>query len=366
MQFSPDLTATGRITLTVCILGAVALTALIVHRLGAPLYRRYDGTLIEAGQASVVSVAAIVAAVALVVVWNAVELVTDQLEVLLFTRNAGLLALVAGLALVVAFSLTRITRIFLEERDASIMDSHRQEVLQHVVELSIFAVTVLFILALAGISPRDLLISAGLVGVVLGLAARQTLGAVFAGFVLLFSRPFEVGDWVVVDDKEGIVRDISIFNTTLRTFDDEHVLLPNDVVTQNEITNRSRMGRLRASLEVGVDYDADVERAADVAQRAMVPLEEVMDAPAPRVVGKRFGDSAVVLELRFWIRNPSSDRLWRGKTAVIRAIREAFGEEGITIPYPQRELSTRAEDALAGPRDDGRVERRTSYRGGGS
>lgn len=342
MQLPVDPTTLWRVVLTVGILGGVAVTAVLVHRLGGPLHRRYGEALVEAGQASVVSIAAVAAAVALVVLWDSVGLIRDKLEVLVFTEDAGLLALIAGLALVVAFSLTRITRIFLEERDASIMDSHRQEVFQHVVELTIFAVTGLVVLALAGIDPRDLLISAGLFGVVLGLAARQTLGAVFAGFVLLSSRPFEVGDWVEIGDSEGIVRDISIFNTTLRTFDDEHVMIPNDVVTANEITNRSQMGRLRVSLEVGVDYDADVERAADLAGEAMTPLDEVMDTPAPRVVGKRFGDSAVVLELRFWIRNPSAQRLWQAKTAVIRAVRESFDEEEVTIPYPQRELSARS------------------------
>lgn len=346
MQLPIEIATLTRVLLTGLILGCVGLTALVVHRLGDPFHERYEASLVEAAQASAVSVAAVVAGVALVLVWDAAGLVGAKLEVLLFDADTGLLALVAGLVLVVAYSLTRITRIFLEERDASIVDSHRREVLQHVIELAIFAGTGLFVLALAGIDPQDLLISAGLVGVVLGLAARQTLGAVFAGFVLLSSRPFEVGDWVVVGDSEGIVRDISIFNTTLRTFDDEHVLLPNDLVTANEIVNRSQMGRLRASVELGVDYDADVERAADLATETMTDLDEVMDAPSPRVVGKQFGSSAIVLELRFWIRNPSSKRLWEAKTAVIEAVREAFATEEITIPFPQRELSTRSEDVV--------------------
>ncbi|WP_254534805.1 mechanosensitive ion channel family protein [Halomarina litorea] len=346
MQLPVDPTTVGRVVLTAGVLGTVALTALFVHRLGGRLHDRYDAALVEAGQASVVSVAAMVAAVALVAIWEAFDLVERRLRPLVFEGEVGLFALVAGLALVVAYSLTRITRIFLEERDASIMDSHRREVLQHIVELAIFAATVLFVLALAGINPRDLLISASLVGVVFGLAARQTLGAVFAGFVLLFSRPFEVGDWVAVGDSEGIVRDISIFNTTLRTFDDEHVMIPNDEVTANEILNRSQMGRLRGSLEVGVDYDADVERAATLAEEGMAELGELMDTPAPRVVGKRFGDSAVVLELRFWIRNPSAQRLWQAKTAVIGAVRESFDGEDITIPFPQREVSTRSSDGV--------------------
>lgn len=339
-------TVLWRLGLTGGIFVALVAVGVAIRRYGGPLERRYDETFAEAIQAVAVSIAAVVAAAGLVSVWNAGGLIHDRLAVLLFDPRSGLLVLVAGMAVIVAYTLTRITRIFLEESDAGIVDSHRREMLQHVVELGIFAGTLMVVLALAGINPRDLLISAGLVGVVLGLAARQTLGAVFAGFVLLFSRPFEVGDWVIVDENSGIVRDVSIFNTTLRTPDDEYVVLPNDEVTRNEIVNRSQMGRLRGSVEVGVDYGADVERAADLADAAMADLGEVMDRPSPRVVTKRFGDSSIVLELRFWIRNPSAQRLWQAKSAVIGAVKAAFDGEGVTIPYPQRELSTRPETDL--------------------
>lgn len=339
-------TVLWRLALTGAVLAALVGAGAVVRACGRPLEDRYDETFLEAMQAVAVSIAAVVAAVALVVVWDAGSLIRDRLGVLLLDPAAGLLVLVAGLAIVVAFTVTRVIRIFLEESDGGIVDSHRREVFQHVVELTIFAATVMVILALAGINPRDLLISAGVVGVILGLAARQTLGAVFAGFVLLFSRPFEVGDWVVIDENSGIVRDVSIFNTTLRTPDDEYIVLPNDRVTANEIVNRSRMGRLRGSLEVGIDYDADIERAAALADEAMDGVDEVMDRPTPRVVTKRFGDSAVVLELRFWIRNPSAQRLWQAKTAVIGAVKAAFDEEDVTIPYPQRELSARSGTAV--------------------
>lgn len=335
-----------RIALTGGVLVGLLIAGAVVQKCFRPLEDRYDEAVLEAIQAVAVSIAAVVAAVALVIVWDAASLIGGRLQVLLFDPRSGLLMLVAGIAVVVAYTLTRITRIFLEGRDASIVDSHRREMLQHVVELTIFAATAMVVLALAGINPRDLLISAGVVGVILGLAARQTLGAVFAGFVLLFSRPFEVGDWVLIDENSGIVRDVSIFNTTLRTPDDDYVVLPNDKVTANEIVNRSRMGRYRGSLEVGVDYDADVERAAALADEAMDGVDEVMDRPTPRVVTKRFGDSSVVLELRFWIRNPSAQRLWQAKTAVIRAVKTAFDDGDVTIPYPQRELSARPDAAI--------------------
>jgi small-conductance mechanosensitive channel len=198
-----------------------------------------------------------------------------------------------------------------------------------------------------------LLVGAGFLGIVVGMAARQTLGALLAGFVLMFSRPFEIGDWVEIDDEEGIVTDISIVNTRIQTFAGEYVMIPNDIVSGRKIVNKSRKGRLRIEVEVGVDYEADVERAADVAKEAMKGLDEILSVPTPQVVLKEFGDSAVVLSLRFWIDKPSARRQWRARTAVIESVKAAFDSEGIKIPFPQRELTGREESGgfeLAGER----------------
>jgi small-conductance mechanosensitive channel len=249
--------------------------------------------------------------------------------------------------IVIAYTITRISKGLLRERGGDVMDRTRREALHHVVQIAVYVLAGAVVLTLAGIPPSNLIVGAGAAGIVVGLAARQTLGAVFAGFVLLLSRPFDIGDWVVIDEVEGIVTDVSLFNTRLRTWDDEQVVVPNDEVTTTEIVNRSREGRLRITLDVGVDYDADVERAAEVAREAMTDLDPLMDDPAPHVVVKRFGDSAVVLELRFWISNPSARRRWVAQTAVIEAVKGAFDGEDVKIPFPQRELSGRGEEGLA-------------------
>jgi len=159
----------------------------------------------------------------------------------------------------------------------------------------------------------------------------------------MFARPFEIGDWIEVADEEGIVTDISIVNTRIQTFSGEYVMIPNDIVSGEKIINKSRKGRLRIEVEVGVDYEADVERAADLATDAMKGLDEILSVPTPQVVVQGFGDSAVVLGLRFWIDKPSSRRRWRARTAVVKSVKEAFDREGVKIPFPQRELTGRQE-----------------------
>lgn len=329
---------------TLVVAVAFSLLAGTIWRLGGRLKRYYPGDDVEAVQSAVFTVFAVAAATVVVFVWNVDTEVVDAFGKLAFGAPQAVIALVGVLALVVAYTITRISKGFIEESgDGTVMDAHRREALHHALQLFVYAGAFVFILALAGANPRDLLVGAGAAGLVVGLAARQTLGAVFAGFVILSARPFEVGDWVVIGDHDGLVRDISLFNTELRTWDGEYVVIPNDEVSSASIVNRSREGRLRVNLDVGVDYDTDVQAAAELAREAMEGLDEVMSAPKPQVVLKSFGDSAIVLECRFWIENPSAQRKWAAQTAVIEAVKDAFDDEGVSIPFPQRTLSERGE-----------------------
>jgi small-conductance mechanosensitive channel len=157
----------------------------------------------------------------------------------------------------------------------------------------------------------------------------------------MFSRPFTVGDWIEVGEEEGIVTDITIMNTRLQNFDGETVVMPNDRVNDQSLINRSANGRLRLRTEVGIDYDADPDHAEAVALDAIEAVDIIEDAPAPKVIPKAFGDSSIVLELRYWIEHPSPPRKWRAVSGVVSGVKAAFDEADITVPFPQRELSAR-------------------------
>ncbi|MWG35671.1 mechanosensitive ion channel family protein [Halomarina oriensis] len=353
------------VLVTLLALAALLFVGKLILRLGDPLERRLSAESADATQSILFTVATVLTGWFLLTTWDANGQFLDNLDLpSVDAGKAWARVIVAGLSVVVAYTLTRISKTLLVERDGDYITGHRQEAFYHVAQLAIYLLTILVLLALAGVNPRDLVLSAGALGVVLGLAARQTLGAVFAGFVLLFSRPFEIGDWVEMSEREGIVRDVSLFNTTLRTFDDEYVIIPNDEVTSNDIVNRSRMGRLRVSLEVGVDYETDVEEAVSLAEEAMRDLDELMETPGPRAVVTRFGDSAVVLELRFWIQNPSAARYWQAKSVVVEAVKTRFEAEGVGIPFPQRVLSTRPEATFEADVDTSVREREQATGGG--
>lgn len=246
-----------------------------------------------------------------------------------------------------AYLLTRVSKSFIQAIfEGDRVSVHQREIGHHVVQVAVYGSAALFLLQ--GVSQVDLtrlLIGAGAATIVLGLAARQSIGALLAGFVLLFSRPFEIGDWVVVGDKEGIVRDVNIVKTQLETFDSEQVMIPNDKVTGSDIINRSRDGMLRVTTELRLSYDADVQRAVEVAESALGDLEadHVVEDHDPQVLVKRLEESAIILTLRVWIDDPSPGRELAARTAVTDAVTTRFDEAGIEIPLPQLEVGSRSD-----------------------
>ncbi len=255
--------------------------------------------------------------------------------------NVTLTVVTLSVAYVAAGILKEAIERMTKKRDA--FSQHQTQVIVRVAQMTVYVVGFAAVLGFWSVDLTGLLVGAGFLGIVVGMAARQTLGSLLAGFMLMFSRPFEIGDWVEIEEQEGIVTDISIVNTRIQTFDGEFVMIPNEVVGGSTIINRSQKGRLRLEVDIGVDYDVDVDRAAELAKSAMSDVDDALTVPSPEVVSKEFADSAVVLGLRFWIDKPSARRKWRARTEVMSAVKDAFEREGIKIPFPQRELSGRQE-----------------------
>jgi len=233
--------------------------------------------------------------------------------------------------------------------DTSHVTKHQEQILTRIAQVALLVVVGIGVLSVWNIEIGGILVGAGFLGIVVGMAARQTLGSLIAGFVLMFARPFEIGDWVTVGDKEGIVTQITIMNTHLRNFDGEHVVIPNDNVADRAVVNRSRDGKLRVHVEVGVDYDADPNHAAEVATEAVKEAKMVDGNPNPQVFPVGFGGSSVDLDIRFWISPPTPQRRWRATASVIENVKDRFDTESISIPFPQRTVGQRAGDEL--PRD---------------
>lgn len=286
------------------------------------------------------------ATVAVLTVWGQYSVVVAVLPLAESALSVGLRLLFTAGILTVTYVAVGLLREFVQEFSAGTdrVTAHQEQLLTRIMQVTVLVVAGITTLGVWGVNLSGLLVGAGFVGIVLGMAARQTLGSLIAGFVLMFSRPFEIGDWVQIGDEEGFITDITIMNTHLRNFDGEYVVVPNDNVTNDAITNRTREGRLRIHLEVGIDYGDDPERASELAREVLDDVESIANQPPPHVVPSGFGDSAILLDVRFWIDPPTPQLRWRSKAAAINGIQRRFAAAGIDIPFPQRTVSRRPTD----------------------
>jgi len=287
------------------------------------------------------AIVALAAGLAVLVTWGMVSTATTVVSTVWVTLPyAGQVVLSAAVLLaayIVADAFGRTVREFGET--ASQLTDQQEEILLRMGHLAILLVTVSGLLTLWGLDLSGLLVGAGVLGVVLGLAARQTVGAMIAGFVLMFTQPFTIGDWVEVGGYEGTVTQITIMHTTIREFDGELVVIPNDVVGEQAIRNLSHQDILRLETEVGIDYETDPERAEQVALDAIVDLDEITDAPPPETATVALDDSAVVVRLLYWIEDPTPIDRRQATRAVIHAVKARFEAEDIGMPFPQRTIS---------------------------
>ncbi len=188
-----------------------------------------------------------------------------------------------------------------------------------------------------GINPTGWLASAGIVGVAVGFAAKDTLSNLFAGVFIIADAPYQIGDYIVLDDGvRGEVVHIGLRSTRIQTRDDVHITIPNSVIGMSKIVNQSGGGdtAMRVRIPVGVGYDSDVDQVKRVLSEIADSATGICTDPAPRVRFRRLGDSALEFELLVWVPDPSP----RGRTtdALLTEIVKRFRTEQIDIPFPQR------------------------------
>jgi potassium efflux system protein len=206
---------------------------------------------------------------------------------------------------------------------------------------SVVGIAVVLALGVAGMDFGNLAIIAGALSVGIGFGLQNIVNNFVSGLILLFERPVKTGDWIIVGTTEGYVRRISIRSTQIQTFDRADVIVPNSELISTQVTNwmlRDKSGRV--TVAVGVAYGSDTKRVKEVLlEVARNHPQVVVDSgrlPQPTVLFRRFGDSSLDFELRCFIHNIDN------RLTVISdlnfAIDQAFRDEGIEIPFPQRDL----------------------------
>jgi small-conductance mechanosensitive channel len=204
-------------------------------------------------------------------------------------------------------------------------------------KVAVFAVAVYALLTTWALAVGPWLASAGIVGIALGFAAKDTLANLFGGLFIMADAPFQIGDFINLDSGErGMVTRIGLRSSRLITRDDVEITVPNAVIANGKIVNESggHHVKARVTLNVGVAYGSDVDQVRRVLLECAESVELLVDDPAPRVRFSAFGESSLDFRLLGWVKEP----VMRGRAidALHTTVYKRFNAEGIEIPFPQR------------------------------
>lgn len=202
--------------------------------------------------------------------------------------------------------------------------------------LLVFRILVLVIAALiVGIPGSAFITLFGSAGVAVGLALQGSLSNLAGGLMLLFFRPFSVGDYIKTGSDEGTVKQISAFYTTILTLDNRRVILPNGELTNARLINYSAEPTRMLDLAFSVSYDSDAAHVRSVLLACAAENPHVLSEPAPAAPMTAHGDSAITFNLRVWV---AKENYGAARFALMESVKTAFDREGISIPYPQMDI----------------------------
>ena len=201
--------------------------------------------------------------------------------------------------------------------------------------LGLLVVVVMAALDRVGVETTGLLAALGAAGLAIGLALKDTVADVAAGVVLLVLRPFDVGDAVDIGGTGGVVTAIDILQTKLTSFDGVPIVLNNSSVRTSIIQNYSGAKTRRIDLEIRISYGDDIGQAKAAIEAVLAKDERVLRDPPVLVNALALGDDAVVLLVRCTTKAPD---FFATKLDLTRAIKERLDKEGVTIPFPQRDV----------------------------
>lgn len=196
---------------------------------------------------------------------------------------------------------------------------------------------ILFIMALqkAGVQLGTLLGAAGIAGVAIGFASQTSLSNVISGLFLIWEKPFAVGDVLHVGSDHGIVHSVDLLSVHLRTYNNQLVRIPNELLIKSSFTNVTRFPIRRMDIDIGVAYKEDMEKVVRILKEVADQNPYCLDEPEPLIVFKGFGDSALEFQFSPWFAKTDYIAL---RNSLLTEVKKRFDQEGIEIPFPHRTL----------------------------
>jgi small conductance mechanosensitive channel len=258
-----------------------------------------------------------------------------------FEGNAGMLAVRLGTILVILLVTGVLARLS-RRAVARVLGSSRVHVSNLLKGLAIGAasklvwlVALLVVLSVLGINLGPALAGLGIAGFVLGFALQDSLSNFAAGMMIMVYRPFDVGDLITAAGVTGKVKDLTLVSTVITTMDNQLLIVPNGKIWGDVINNVTGQTMRRVDMVFGIGYDDDIEKAQRIMEEVLTSHQLVLDDPEPMVRVHNLGDSSVDFICRPWCK---TDDYWDVYWDVTETVKRRFDEEGVSIPFPQRDV----------------------------
>jgi len=215
------------------------------------------------------------------------------------------------------------------------VDATLRSFVTNLVRYAILVLVMIAVFAQFGIQTTSIIAVLGAAGLAVGLALQGTLANIAAGVLLLFLRPFRVGESIDAGSIAGTVREIGLFSTELQTWDGIYLMVPNSQLASAAIQNYSRLPTRRLNLVIGISYTDDIDKALKVLSELLQNDERILDDPAHQVMVKELAESSVNINLRCWT---NRENYWSLRFDLTKQAKQRLDEYDISIPFPQRDV----------------------------
>ncbi len=227
------------------------------------------------------------------------------------------------------------------------MRAANRELILKFVQISIYVIAALIALDLMGLDLTSLALFGGAIGIGVGFGLQKIASNFISGLIMLMEKSIEVGDLIELSDGTyGFIRRTGARYTLIETFDNKEILVPNEDFITNRVTNWTFSNhKARVEIPIGVSYDSDIEKVREILLDTANSHPRCAPEPTPACYLRGFGDSSVDFILHFWVDDVENGR-WTPQSEILFAIWHRFAEEGISIPYPQRDLHIKSPGGL--------------------
>lgn len=260
-----------------------------------------------------------------------------------FYKNIGLSIVQSIAILVLGLVLVKVVRSIV--RRAAIrsrkLDSSAVSFIVSIVTVLLYAALMVCVVVSLGLSAASVIAAITAVLLAVGLALQDTLASLANGIIIIFTKPFKRGDYIEVNGVEGVVKDIRLFNTTLVSYQNVSVVVPNSSILNSSLKNYTAMPLRRVDIEIPVPYTCNLDEVKAIFAECMSAEERVVNSPAPACTISSFSSYAMIFLMRVWT---VTDNYWDVMFAMRELVVRKLGEHGITIPVNRVDVRIDKED----------------------